>query len=163
GGSLFLDSVASPSVSSSRRGLVALAIVIWCLALHARALADSTISVVDGRGKRITLAHAPTRIVSIAPSNTEILFALGLNGRIAAEAIVRGMKVRIEAVRKRVSREPNWPKVIIVVQSQPLIVAGSQNFQDEIVTVAGGENVGRDAGSGFPPYAPERAIADQPD
>src|SRR5215831_13291478 len=42
---------------------------------------DLGVSEVDGRGKRIDLPAAPRRIVSIAPSTTEILFALGLSGR----------------------------------------------------------------------------------
>src|SRR5947209_4317848 len=47
--------------------------------------AAQPVSVVDGRGKRIELPAPPGRIVSLAPSNTEILFALGLKGRIIAD------------------------------------------------------------------------------
>jgi iron complex transport system substrate-binding protein len=42
------------------------------------------VTVVDYRGKCLTLAAAPTRIVSLAPSATEILFALGAGDRIVA-------------------------------------------------------------------------------
>ncbi len=38
----------------------------------------------DGRGKAVTIVAAPQRIVSLAPSNTEILYALKLDSRIAA-------------------------------------------------------------------------------
>jgi iron complex transport system substrate-binding protein len=38
--------------------------------------------VTDDAGRQVTIERSPTRIVSIAPSNTEILFALGLEERI---------------------------------------------------------------------------------
>jgi iron complex transport system substrate-binding protein len=40
------------------------------------------IRVVDDLGKQIVLAQAPLRIVSLAPSNTEILFAVGAGDRV---------------------------------------------------------------------------------
>jgi len=39
--------------------------------------------VTDARGKEVVIKARPMRIVSLTPSNTEILFALGLGGRIA--------------------------------------------------------------------------------
>ncbi len=46
------------------------------------AAATFPLTITDDAGRRVTLAHAPQRIVSIAPSNTEILFALGLGERV---------------------------------------------------------------------------------
>jgi iron complex transport system substrate-binding protein len=42
------------------------------------------LTVVDGAGRRVTLTRAPARIVSIAPSATEILYALGLGEQVVA-------------------------------------------------------------------------------
>jgi iron complex transport system substrate-binding protein len=42
------------------------------------------VTVKDDAGRQVTFARAPQRIVSIAPSNTEILFALGLGDRVVA-------------------------------------------------------------------------------
>lgn len=42
------------------------------------------LTITDDRGKSLTLAAAPRRIVSLAPSATEILFALGAGDRIVA-------------------------------------------------------------------------------
>jgi iron complex transport system substrate-binding protein len=39
-------------------------------------------SIVDGLGRSITIDKTPQRIVSLAPSNTEILFALGLGDKV---------------------------------------------------------------------------------
>ena len=38
--------------------------------------------ITDDAGRQVTIERSPTRIVSIAPSNTELLFALGLDDRI---------------------------------------------------------------------------------
>jgi len=40
-------------------------------------------TVTDSLGRKVKIDHLPQRIVSLAPSNTEILFALGLDDRIA--------------------------------------------------------------------------------
>lgn len=42
------------------------------------------LSITDDLGREVTFAQAPERIVSIAPSNTEILFALGLDDQVVA-------------------------------------------------------------------------------
>jgi iron complex transport system substrate-binding protein len=42
------------------------------------------VTVTDHAGREVTLTEAPERIVSIAPSNTEILFTLGLGQRVVA-------------------------------------------------------------------------------
>ena len=53
--------------------------------LLASGIADAAkypMTIKDCRGKAITISREPKRIVSLAPSNTEILFALGLDSRI---------------------------------------------------------------------------------
>src|SRR5579871_1148893 len=42
------------------------------------------LTITDDAGRRVTLARSPARIVSLAPSNTEILYALGLGDRVVA-------------------------------------------------------------------------------
>ncbi|MFC1977144.1 ABC transporter substrate-binding protein [Chloroflexota bacterium] len=46
--------------------------------------APSTIEVTDQLGRTVKLDRTPQRIISLAPSNTEILFALGLADRLVA-------------------------------------------------------------------------------
>ena len=43
---------------------------------------DFPVTVVDDAGRTVTIESEPQRIVSLAPSNTEILFALGLGSRV---------------------------------------------------------------------------------
>ena len=45
-------------------------------------LSNYPLTVTDGAGNRVTLEAEPMRIVSLAPSHTEILFALGLGDRV---------------------------------------------------------------------------------
>lgn len=45
-------------------------------------VADEGLTFVDDAGRTITLAGIPQRIVSLAPSNTEILFAIGAGDRV---------------------------------------------------------------------------------
>ncbi len=40
------------------------------------------LTVIDDAGRQVTLEQAPERIVSLAPSNTEVLFALGLGAKV---------------------------------------------------------------------------------
>ncbi len=62
-----------------------LALCVLLLAASVPALpATSGITVVDDAGRKVTLAHVPRRIVSIAPGATEMLFAAGAGERVIA-------------------------------------------------------------------------------
>ncbi len=225
--------------------LTAALLVIPLLASRAQ-----SVSAVDVRGKRVTLPAPPRRIVSLTPGNTEILFALGLKGRIVgvteycdypaearalpkvgdvnislekvialkpdlivasasgnrmalermermqgsplplfvidpqnlselyaairslgkitgqqrqADQLVRSMQERVQRVQQRVSRAKTKPRVLFVIQEQPLWVVGSGNFMDEIIALAGGQNVTHDAGKGFFAYSLEKVVVRRPE
>jgi iron complex transport system substrate-binding protein len=50
----------------------------------AAAVAAFPMTVADDAGRQVTIAKLPTRIVSIAPSNTEVLYALGVGEKVVA-------------------------------------------------------------------------------
>ncbi len=226
----------------------AAAVGVW-LCVASAACAQS-LSAVDDRGVRVTLPAAPRRIVSLMPANTEILFALGLGGRVVgvtdycdyppevrklpkvggmntsiekvlalrpdlvvasasgnrkaiealaavrggrvpvfaidpktlptlhaairaigrvtgradrAEALDQKLQARAAAVAARVKRQPTRPRVLFVLQAEPLWVVGSGNFMDELIAAAGGVNVARGAGQGYRPWTLERVVAANPD
>ena len=56
--------------------------IITLLAAAGAQAAKYPLKVTDCRGKQITIPAEPRRIISTAPSNTEILYALGLGDRI---------------------------------------------------------------------------------
>lgn len=62
--------------------LAILAAVVCMLLMSCAAFASYPMRVRDDRGKLVTIKSKPMRIVSIAPSNTEVLYALGLGDRI---------------------------------------------------------------------------------
>lgn len=71
-----------PKIASA---LILLALLAGCAAPAAPApTRQSSISLVDSRGKTVTLPSPAQRIVSLAPSNTEILFAIGAGGQVVA-------------------------------------------------------------------------------
>ncbi len=52
--------------------------------LATAAASQYPMTVTDNFNRTATLAKAPERIVSLSPSNTELLFALGVGGRSSA-------------------------------------------------------------------------------
>jgi len=58
---------------------------------------ESPITIVDGAGNTITFSEYPERIVSIAPSCTEILFSIGLEDKIVGAPIYDNYSPEIQA------------------------------------------------------------------
>ena len=90
----------------------------------------------------------------------EVGRALDLSAR--AEQLVR----RIESTRARIrsqasSRKP--PRVLVVYEWEPLVVAGRGSFADELVRDAGGTNVADKAQTPYPVYSVEAAAAARPE
>jgi iron complex transport system substrate-binding protein len=79
-----------------------------------------------------------------------------------AEALVQ----RIESTRasiRETARTLKPPRVLFVYGFEPLVVAGPGSFADELLRDAGAINVAADAGSAYPVYSVERAVAASPD
>jgi len=208
----------------------------------------AAVSVVDDLGDTVSLASPPQRIVSLAPSNTELLFALDLGPRVvgvteycnyppAADTLpkvagysvlnleivvaakpdlvvaargndiegvqsLRGLGIpvlaldiqsvdqlfeaarklgqltgnereasalsvqlhtRIEAVRKRLERATTRPRVMWGSVSEPIFTAGAATLIDDIFSLAGGENLGRQAQGAWPQVSLETVVDWQPE
>lgn len=80
----------------------------------------------------------------------------------AGERLVADVTARLEAVRRRVADLPPT-RVLLVVGHSPLIVAGRGTLQDELLTLAGGENVAADAGAVWPQLSLEVVVARAPE
>ncbi|MDH7601082.1 MAG: cobalamin-binding protein [Armatimonadota bacterium] len=200
----------------------------------------------DARRELVVIRRKPQRIVSLAPSNTEILYALGLGGRVVgvtkycnyppsaakkpkvgdvqinteavvalkpdlvlAHAVLNGSVIprleklgltvfavnprtlaevardirtigritarpqtaervasKFEAAVRRISascaKRPRR-KVLVVIQSNPLWVAGPKTFVDEMIRLVHATNVAFDARPGFVTFSKELAISRNPD
>ncbi len=212
----------------------------------AAASAAGPITVTDDSGAQVTLDAPAARIVSLAPANTEIAYAVGAGDKMVAgtsyddypaeakalpkigdfanpniekiasyspdlvlaaggiqdklrsklEAL--GMKVyvvdpktydgtiatienvgklagteatatavadKMTAAKQKVQAQvANLPKAttFLEIYGKPLMTAGSGTFIDDMIGIAGGENIGAQAGSGFPNFSTEVLVKDDP-
>jgi iron complex transport system substrate-binding protein len=93
-------------------------------------------TVTDDEGVTMTLKAAPTRIVTFAPANTEILFALGLGNRVVG---VSGPYDDYPLAAKRIERvggatgvQPNLEKVIALHPDLVLATSGGQDWKKRL-------------------------------
>ncbi|MHB9036083.1 MAG: ABC transporter substrate-binding protein [Armatimonadota bacterium] len=93
-----------------------------CLfALSVAAHAGYPMKVKDARGKVVTIKARPMRIVSLTPSNTEILFALGLDHRIIG--VTNYCNYPSQAKQKPKIGDMNASAEAVVVLKPDLVVA----------------------------------------
>lgn len=79
-----------------------------------------------------------------------------------AEALVAGIEARVAAVRARVATAPR-PRVLVAVGQDPLYVAGPGSHLDELVSIAGGENLAADALGAYQMIALEVVLERRPE
>ena len=210
------------------------------------------VTVTDSAGRSVTIGKSPQRIVSIAPSDTEIVFALGQGARLVgvddysdypaevktlpkvgsstlnfeqvlaqnpdlvlaasitapdtlkrledlkltvvvissakttidsienditlagkvlganeqAAKLTSTMKQRLEALKAKVAGAKTKPKVYWELDgtspSQPFTV-GPGNFVNDIITLAGGENVFANSGAAYPKISAEQVVSANPE
>src|SRR3989449_8116073 len=122
-------------------GLVALAVA--ACARGERVPVRGAIAVTDDAGRRVTLAAPARRIVSLLPSFTEILFAIGAGDRLvgrttwcdyppealAVPSVGDGMPPSVEAVAAR------RPDLVVLYPAGPNLTAAEQLERLDIRTV----------------------------
>lgn len=90
----------------------------------------------DASGARVTLAAPPERIVSLIPSITETLFALGLGERIAGCTIYCTQPAEGVATKARVGGEKNPKLEVIRGLGADLVIANvEENIREHIETL----------------------------
>lgn len=116
--------------------LLVLALVMTAV-LPATALATTyPITLTDDSGRQVTITKLPVRIISLAPSNTEILFALGLGDRVVGVSDFSDYPP--EASEKENIGNTQSPNVEKIVALQPdFILASDINPIDVINNLAG--------------------------
>lgn len=232
----------------SHKGLIIAALLVAGLVplgAHAATLDPRTFT--DDLGRQVTFVNTPIRIVSMAPSITETLFAIGLSERVVgvtqfcdyppeaqakpkvgytrpnleaivalqpdlvlapreflrtdiqskleqlkiptyildtttfdrilshiqtlgrmlgasvpADALVHEMRRQIEVIKARTSLLPR-PRVLYVLNSEPLITVGPGSFIHEAIEMAGGSNVAARARSAYPRLNMEAVLKEDPE
>jgi len=84
-----------------------------------------------------------------------------------AEQLIGSIQSQLEAVRKRAAALPRR-RVMFVVGRAPgrldgLVVAGKSSFLTEVISVAGGDNIFRDATAAYPEVSLEEVLSRNPD
>ncbi len=79
----------------------------------------------DDAGRSVEIKKAPERIVSLAPSNTEILFALGLGKRIVGVTDFCDYPAEAKTIAKIGGIEPNLEKIVALKPDLILAIGGS--------------------------------------
>ena len=107
------------------------------------------------------LAVTPTSLVGVENSLRQIGARTGTGARAKAVVAQMEQKVRLAAQVAAADHRPR-PRVFVVVQTSPLWTAGRGTFMDDLVTRAGGVNVGS-AISGYGTFSKEQLIIHPPD
>lgn len=79
-----------------------------------------------------------------------------------ADRLVDGVRARVAAVEAGVADAPRV-RALVVVGRDPLFVAGPGSFLDELLRLAGGENVAADAGAPWAMVSLEAMLARRPE
>src|SRR5207237_8949689 len=94
------------------------------------------LTLTDDGGVRVTLKSAPRRIVTFAPANTEILFALGLGSRVVG---VSGSYDNYPPAAKHIQRvggstgvQPNLEKVLSLSPDLLLATSGGDAWKTRL-------------------------------
>jgi len=86
---------------------------------------SKSISVVDDAGRTIKVVRNPQRVISLAPSNTEILFALGLGDKVVGVTDFCDYPEEAQAIEKVGGMEHNLEKIVALDPDLVLAIGGS--------------------------------------
>jgi iron complex transport system substrate-binding protein len=91
----------------------------------------SPITLTDSLGRQVTLAAPPVRIISLAPSNTEILFALGANSLLVGRDDFSDYPPEALDITSIGSLYPNVnAEVVVALEPDLVLAAGITNADD---------------------------------
>ncbi len=76
---------------------------------------------------------------------------------------VERLRARVDAVRAEAAKLPRRPRTLVAVQLEPLYAAGPGTHLDDMIRLAGGENVAGDADIPWPQYSLERTLEKDPE
>ncbi|MGE5578133.1 MAG: cobalamin-binding protein [Syntrophothermus sp.] len=113
-------------------GLVLLALVVFVVAqsISAMAAGKFPLTVKDDWGRSLTIPREPERIISVAPSNTEILFALGLGSKVVGVTTWCDYPAEAKRIEKIGDLNPNVEKILAL---KPDLILAKGDLQRETV------------------------------
>ncbi len=90
----------------------------------------SVVVVTDQMGREVALEETPLRLISLSPSNTEIIFALGLGDRLVG--VTEFCNYPPEAQEKDIVGGFATPSIEIIVELEPDLVLASTIHAEEV-------------------------------
>jgi len=114
---------------------------------------------VEAAGIRVVVVNEHS-LAELWAGMRAIAAALGL--AVDGERLVAKVQDDLDAVRRRVAGRP-VQRALLVVGHDPLVAAGPGTLQDELLHIAGGENVAASTGTLWPTLALEMVVATAPD
>jgi len=84
-----------------------------------------TVTVVDDAQRTVEIIGVPERIMSLAPSNTEILFALGLGDKVVGVTDFCDYPEEAQEIEKVGGIEPNYENIVALEPDLVLVIGGS--------------------------------------
>lgn len=92
------------------------------------------ITIKDGAGRDVTLKAEPKRIVSVAPSNTELVFALGKGGALVGRSDYCDYPEEAKKIESVGGfAPPNYEKVLSMEPDLILMIGGSKDAREKLV------------------------------
>ena len=112
--------------------LMALALMLALSPVLAGAEAAQPVDIIDSLGRAVTIESVPERIVSMSPSNTEILYALGAGDRVVGVDTYSDYPEEAAALESKVGTYTE-PNVELIVSLEPDIVFADNNLQQDTI------------------------------
>jgi iron complex transport system substrate-binding protein len=111
--------------------LMALMLVLAC-PLGALAGEAQPTEVIDALGRALTISAVPEKIISLAPSNTEILFALGVGDKVIGVDSYSDYPAEAAAIENKVG-DYSGPNVELIISLEPDLVFADSTLQQEVI------------------------------
>lgn len=121
------------------------------------------------RGTMDAVRRAGVSVLAYDPASVEDILKLmeDLAGMILDKEekpeVLQRLRARVEAVRTQGAHLSRRPRVLAAVQVEPLYAVGPRNHIDDMIRLAGGENVAGDAATSWPQYSLERVLEKDPE
>lgn len=109
-----------------------LALAIALCPICAMADSSESVEVIDALGRVVTIDSIPEKIVSLSPSNTEILFALGVGDKVIGVDSYSDYPEEAAAIENKVG-DYAGPNVELIVSLEPDIVFADNTIQQDAI------------------------------
>ena len=91
---------------------------------------DAAVQFTDFRGNEITLDEYPERIVSLSPTSTEIMYAIGAQDKLVG--VTNSCDYPAEALEKEKVGDFSGPNLEMIVNLKPDVVVGGTYIQEDV-------------------------------